>query len=57
LIFGILRVIENAFQTEIFPAWMALGIGKYAIDLGINVYGLILCVIGYLLGALLNRKS
>ncbi|WP_036486468.1 Na+/proline symporter [Myxosarcina sp. GI1] len=57
LILGILRVIENAFQTEIFPAWMALGIGEYAIDLGINVYGLILCVIGYLLGALLNRKS
>lgn len=57
LIFGILRVLENAFQAEIFPTWMALGTGKYAIDLGVNVYGLILCIIGYLLGAFLNQKQ
>lgn len=53
LILGILRVIETATGSSLFPAWMSLGSGKYAIDLGINVYGLLLCTAGYLLGALL----
>lgn len=56
LTFGILRVLENALGTTIFPTWMALGTGKYALDLGVNVYGLMICVGGYLLGAALNRS-
>ena len=51
LLFGVLRVVESAFSTTIFPAWMSLGGGKYAIDLGVNVYGLLLCTAGYLVGA------
>ena len=51
LLFGVLRVVESAFSTAIFPAWMSLGGGKYAIDLGVNVYGLLLCTAGYLVGA------
>ena len=51
LLFGGLRVAESAFSTTIFPAWMSLGGGKYAIDLGVNVYGLLLCTAGYLVGA------
>lgn len=47
---GVLRVLENMLGVEIFPHWLALGSGKYALDLGINVYGLILCTLGYCLG-------
>jgi SSS family solute:Na+ symporter len=47
LTFGVLRVLEGALGTEIFPAWLAIGGGKYALDLGVNVYGLLLCTIGY----------
>ncbi|MGF1478760.1 MAG: Na+/proline symporter [Cyanophyceae cyanobacterium] len=57
LIIGILRVLENALQTEIFPACLALGTGKYATDLGVNVYGLMLCIIGYLIGSVVNSKQ
>jgi SSS family solute:Na+ symporter len=55
LTFGVLRVLEGALGTEIFPAGLAIGGGRYALDLGINVYGLLLCTAGYLLGALLGR--
>ena len=51
LIFGVLRVVENAAQMAIFPAWVSIGAGKYATDLGINVYGLLICCLGYLIGA------
>lgn len=51
LTFGVLRVVESALGTTIFPAWMSLGAGKYAIDLGVNVYGLMLCTAGFLMGA------
>ncbi|MEO0434785.1 MAG: Na+/proline symporter [Cyanobacteria bacterium J06656_5] len=54
LLFGVLRVLESALGNPIFPDWVMLGSGKYAIDLGVNVYGLMLCTAGYLLGALLN---
>ena len=57
LSFGILRVLENAFSIAIFPAWISLGGGKYAEDFGLNVYGLGLCIAGYLLGAVFNRGS
>ncbi|MEM9976266.1 MAG: Na+/proline symporter [Cyanobacteria bacterium P01_D01_bin.2] len=57
LMFGVLRVLESALGSPIFPDWVMLGSGKYAIDLGVNVYGLMLCTAGYLLGALLNPRS
>ncbi len=56
LIFGVLRVIESATGSSIFPTAISIGSGKYALDLGVNVYGLIICVVGYLLGAALNKK-
>ncbi|MEM1240173.1 MAG: Na+/proline symporter, partial [Cyanobacteria bacterium P01_H01_bin.26] len=55
LLFGILRVMESALSTQIFPDWVMIGAGKYAVDLGVNVYGLMLCTAGYLLGALVNQ--
>ncbi|MEM8809847.1 MAG: Na+/proline symporter [Cyanobacteria bacterium P01_G01_bin.38] len=56
LLFGILRVVENTLSTQIFPTWMSIGGGKYALDLGINVYGLMLCTAGFLLGAALRPR-
>ena len=53
LIIGSLRVLESAVPVTVFPAWLALGSGKYAIDLGLNVFGLLLCCTGYLAGAIL----
>ncbi|PSP31076.1 MAG: Na+/proline symporter [Cyanobacteria bacterium SW_4_48_29] len=53
LVLGILLVLENALDAEIFPAWLSIGSGEYAQDLGINLYGLALCTFGYLLGAIL----
>ena len=55
LLFGILRVMESALSTQIFPDWVMIGAGRYAVDLGVNVYGLMLCTAGYLLGALVNQ--
>ncbi len=58
LLFGVLRVAENVMGAPIFPAWISLGSGRYAIDLGVNVYGLLLCTAGYIVGAtILGRKQ
>ncbi|MEM8504336.1 MAG: Na+/proline symporter [Cyanobacteria bacterium P01_D01_bin.1] len=57
LAFGVIRVIESATGNAIFPAALSIGSGKYALDLGVNVYGLAICVAGYLLGAALGKQS
>lgn len=51
LAFGVIKTVESATGTMIFPEWINIGGGKYADDLGINVYGLLVCTTGYLLGA------
>lgn len=51
LALGIVRVLESAWGQALLPAWVSLGGGKYAVDLGVNVYGLLLCTAGYLIGA------
>ncbi len=53
LAFGVLRTIEVFLKVPVFPESVALGFGKYAVDLGVNVWGLLICTAGYLLGALL----
>ena len=53
LILGILRAVETFAHVSIFPAGLALGTGKYALDLGVNVYGLLICTIGFFVGAVL----
>jgi len=50
IVLGVLRVAENVIGAPLFPAWVSLGSGKYAVDLGVNIYGLLLCTAGYLLG-------
>jgi Na+/proline symporter len=51
LVLGILVALESALGTTIFPAWIDIGSGKYADDLGVNVWGLAICTGGYLAGA------
>ena len=48
-----IKTVEVAAGMPIFPDWINIGGGKYADDLGINVYGLPICTTGYLLGAAL----
>ncbi len=58
LAFGVVKTIEAATGMQIFPDFINIGGGKYADDLGVNVYGLLVCTIGYLAGAVLfARKS
>lgn len=56
LAFGVIKTIESATGTRIFPDWIDLGGGRYADDLGINVWGLAVCTVGYLVGALLFAR-
>ena len=49
---GVLMTIESATGIDIFPGWIDIGSGRYADDLGVNVYGLLACTAGYLLGTL-----
>ncbi len=51
LLFGVLLTIESAVGVSIFPSWIDLGIGVYADDFGVNVFGLALVTLGFLLGA------
>jgi SSS family solute:Na+ symporter len=57
LILGVLRAIETFAHVSIFPAALALGTGKYALDLGINMYGLFICTIGFFVGAVLMPRT
>lgn len=58
LVLGVLRAVETFLHVELLPKALALGTGKFAIDLGVNVWGLIICTLGFTLGAvLLPRKD
>ncbi len=50
LALGLLMVIEGILHTSILPDRIDIGVGNYADDLGVNLYGLILCTAGYLIG-------
>ena len=54
LAFGVGLTFEGAFGVELFSAWVDVGSGKYADDLGVNIYGLMLCTVGYLAGAVIG---
>lgn len=53
---GIMRAAEAFGHLAIFPTWLALGSGKYALDLGVNIWGTLLCTAGFLSGALLAPR-
>jgi hypothetical protein len=45
------RAIETFAHVDILPVALSLGAGKFALDLGVNVWGLVTCTTGYLVGA------
>ncbi len=53
VILGALRVIHRFFP--IFPEAVAVGSGSFALSLGVNLFGTVICTVGFLLGILLNR--
>ena len=53
LAFVAIKTVEAEAGMPIFPDCINIGGGIYADDLGINVYGLLICTTGYLLGAVL----
>jgi Na+/proline symporter len=53
---GIVRTIETFAKIEILPSALALGSGKYALDLGVNLYGLLICTAGFLAGAIVTAR-
>ena len=57
LALGVLRAVETFAHVSIFPAELSLGSGKYALDLGVNVYGLLFCSIGFVVLALLSPRT
>lgn len=53
IVLGILRGIEVFAKLRILPSALDLGSGGFAADLGVNVWGLMICTGGFLLGAAL----
>ncbi|MCZ6849172.1 MAG: Na+/proline symporter, partial [Alphaproteobacteria bacterium] len=56
LVLGVLVTLEATLGMAIFPAWIDIGSGKYADDLGVNVWGLMICTAGYLAGAAIGYR-
>ncbi|MEE9252055.1 MAG: Na+/proline symporter [Thermodesulfobacteriota bacterium] len=56
LLLGVLVVIEGSTGIRIFPSWIDIGSGKYADDLGVNVFGLGVCVLGYIVGIFFGKR-
>jgi solute:Na+ symporter, SSS family len=57
VLIGILRAIETFAHVCILPVGLSLGSGKFALDLGVNVWGLMICTVGYLVGAMLAPRA
>ena len=55
---GVVRAVETFGQLHIVPPALGLGAGPFALDLGVNVWGALLCVAGYVAGAaVLPRRA
>jgi len=53
LVLGVVMTVESATGVAILPAAIDIGTGSYADDLGVNVFGLLICTAGYVAGALI----
>ncbi len=53
ILLGAIRGVEVFGKLRILPPALDLGSGAFAVDLGANVWGLLLCTAGFLLGAVL----
>lgn len=50
---GVVRAVETFGQLHVLPDLLKLGSGPFALDLGVNVWGLGVCTGGFVVGALL----
>jgi len=57
LMLGVLLAAGNVIGKPLIPASLSLGKGRYALDLGVNLYGLALCTAGYLAGAVVGPSQ
>ena len=57
LAIGVARAIETFAHTSIFPSTLSLGSGKFALDFGLNVWGLLICTAGFVVGLLLESRK
>ncbi|MFP6735536.1 MAG: hypothetical protein VB959_17095 [Rhodospirillales bacterium] len=57
ILFGVGLTLEGATGAAIFPAWVDLGTGRYADDFGVNLYGVILCTAGFVIGCLIPERA
>ena len=54
ILFGVIMTLEGAMGIQIVPSWIDIGVGKYADDLGVNLWGVGICTIGFLIGCLIE---
>jgi Na+/proline symporter len=54
---GLTRAMETFGHLKIFPDAVKLGTGPFALDLGVNFWGVGLCTVGFVVGALVAPRS
>jgi hypothetical protein len=54
---GVVRAVETFGHVQIFPEVLKLGVGPFGLDLGVNVWGLLVCTAGFVAGALLVPRA
>jgi solute:Na+ symporter, SSS family len=54
IVFGVIMTLEGAMGIQIVPAWIDIGVGKYADDLGVNLWGVGICTLGFLTGCVIE---
>jgi hypothetical protein len=54
---GLTRATETFGHLKIFPDAVKLGTGPFALDLGVNFWGVGLCTVGFVVGALVAPRS
>jgi hypothetical protein len=54
---GVARAIERFAHVSIFPSALSLGSGKFALDFGLNVWRVLICTAGYVVGLLLESRK
>jgi SSS family solute:Na+ symporter len=54
---GATRAVETFSHAHILPPGLALGSGPFALDLGVNAWGLAACTLGYVAGAVLAPRA
>ena len=54
VLIGLLLALQKLADLPTIPDWVHLGTGAYAQTLGINVWGLALCTVLFLTGAVID---